>query len=76
MDKVSVLQVSNGQVINRYDNITTAARSVDGQVSHISECMRSVPHRNTAKGYEWTNSNEQSVTMRKTKNSDNTRHVP
>lgn len=68
MDKVSVLQVSNGQVINRYDNITTAARSVDGQVSHISECMRSVPHRNTHKGYEWRNSNEQSVTMGKTKN--------
>lgn len=68
MDKVSVLQVSNGQVINRYDNITTAARSVDGQVSHISECMRSVPHRNIHKGYEWRNSNEQSVTMGKTKN--------
>ena len=68
MDKVSVLQVSNGQVINRYDNITTAARSVDGQVSHISECMRSVPHRNTHKGYEWRNSNEQSVTVGKTKN--------
>lgn len=68
MDKVSVLQVSNGQVINRYDNITTAARSVDGQVSHISECMRSVPHRNTHKGYEWRNSNEQSITMGKTKN--------
>lgn len=68
MDKVSVLQVSNGQVINRYDDITTAARSVDDQVSHISECMRSVPHRNTHKGYEWRNSNEQSVTMGKTKN--------
>ena len=68
MDKVSVLQVRNGQVINRYDNITTAARSVDGQVSHISECMRSVPHRNTHKGYEWRNPNEQSVTMGKTKN--------
>lgn len=68
MDKVSVLQVSNGQVINRYDDITTAARSVDGQVSHISECMRSVPHRNTHKGYEWRDSNEQSVTMGKTKN--------
>lgn len=68
MDKVSVLQVSNGQVINRYDNITTAVKSVDGQVSHISECMRSVPHRNTHKGYEWRNSNEQSVTMGKTKN--------
>ena len=68
MDKVSVLQVRNGQVINRYDNITTAARSVDGQVSHISECMRSVPHRNTHKGYEWRNSNEQSITMGKTKN--------
>lgn len=68
MDKVSVLQVSNGQVINRYNDITTAARSVDGQVSHISECMRSVPHRNTHKGYEWRNSNEQSVTMGKTKN--------
>lgn len=68
MDKVNVLQVSNGQVINRYDDITTAARSVDGQVSHISECMRSVPHRNTHKGYEWRNSNEQSVTMGKTKN--------
>ena len=68
MDKVSVLQVRNGQVVNRYDNITTAARSVDGQVSHISECMRSVPHRNTHKGYEWRNSNEQSVTMGKTKN--------
>ena len=68
MDKVSVLQVSNGQVINRYDNITTAAKSVDGQVSHISECMRSLPHRNTHKGYEWRNSNEQSVTMGKTKN--------
>lgn len=68
MDKVSVLQISNGQVINRYDDITTAARSVDGQVSHISECMRSVPHRNTHKGYEWRDSNEQSVTMGKTKN--------
>lgn len=68
MDKVSVLQVRNGQVINRYDDMTTAARSVDGQVSHISECMRSVPHRNTHKGYEWRNSNEQSVTMGKTKN--------
>ena len=68
MDKVNVLQVRNGQVINRYDDITTAARSVDGQVSHISECMRSVPHRNTHKGYEWRNSNEQSVTMGKTKN--------
>lgn len=68
MDKVSVLQVSNGQVINRYDDITTAAKSVDGQVSHISECMRSVPHRNTHKGYEWRDSNEQSVTMGKTKN--------
>lgn len=68
MDRVSVLQVSNGQVVNKYDDITTAARSVDGQVSHISECMRSVPHRNTHKGYEWRNSNEQSVTMGKTKN--------
>ena len=68
MDKMSVLQVRNGQVINKYDDITTAARSVDGQVSHISECMRSVPHRNTHKGYEWRNSNEQSVTMGKTKN--------
>ena len=68
MDKVSVLQVRNGHVINRYDNITTAARSVDVQVSHISECMRSLPHRNTHKGYEWRNSNEQSVTMGKTKN--------
>ena len=68
MDKVSVLQVRNGQVINRYDDITTAARSVDGQVSHISECMMSVPHRNTHKGYEWRNSNELSVTMGKTKN--------
>lgn len=63
-----MLQVSNGQVINRYDDITTAAKSVDGQVSHISECMRSVPHRNTHKGYEWRDSNEQSVTMGKTKN--------
>lgn len=68
MDKVSVLQVSNGQVINRYNDIATAARSVDGQVSYISECMRSVPHRNTHKGYEWRNSNEQSVTMGETKN--------
>ena len=68
MDKVSVLQVRNGQVINRYNDITTAAKSVDGQISHISECMRSVPHRNTHKGYEWRNSNEQSVTMGKTKN--------
>ena len=68
MDKVSVLQVRNGRVINKYDDITTAARSVDGQISHISECMRSVPHRNTHKGYEWRNSNEQSVTMGKTKN--------
>lgn len=68
MDKVSVLQVSNGQVINRYNDITTAAKSVDGQVSHISECMRSVPHRNTHKGYEWRNSNEQSVTMGETEN--------
>lgn len=72
MDKVSVLQVSNGQVINKYDDITTAAKSVDGQVSHISECMRSVPHRNTHKGYEWRNSNEQSVTMGETKNQENT----
>lgn len=68
MDKMSVLQVRNGQVINKYDDITTAAKSVDGQVSHISECMRSVPHRNTHKGYEWRDSNEQSVTMGKTKN--------
>lgn len=68
MNKVSVLQVSNGQVINKYDDITTAARSVNGQVSHISECMRSIPHRNTHKGYEWRNSNEQSVTMGETKN--------
>lgn len=68
MDKVSVLQVSNGQIINKYDDITTAAKSVDGQVSHISECMRSVPHRNTHKGYEWRNSNEQSVTMGETEN--------
>lgn len=68
MNKVSVLQISNGQVINRYNDITTAAKSVNGQVSHISECMRSVPHRNTHKGYEWRNSNEQSVTMGKTKN--------
>lgn len=68
MDKVSVSQVSNGQVVNRYDDITTAAKSVDGQVSHISECMRSVPHRNTHKGYEWRNSNEQSVTMGETEN--------
>jgi hypothetical protein len=68
VNKVSVLQVSNGQVINRYNDITTAARSVNGQVSHISECMRSIPHRNTHKGYEWRNSNEQSVTMGKTKN--------
>lgn len=68
MDKVSVLQVSNGQVINKYDDITTAAKSVDGQVSHISECMRSVPHRNTHKGYEWRNSNEQSITMGETEN--------
>lgn len=68
MDKVSVLQVSNGQVINRYNDITTAARSVDGQVSHISECMRSIPHRNTHKGYKWRNSDEQSVTMGETKN--------
>ena len=68
MDKVSVLQVRNGQVINRYNDITTAAKSVDGQISHISECMRSMPHRNTHKGYEWRNSNEQSVTMGKTKN--------
>lgn len=68
MGKVSVLQVSNGQVINKYDDITTAARSVGGQVSHISECMRSVPHRNTHKGYEWRNSNEQSITVGKTKN--------
>ena len=65
---MSVLQIRNGQVINKYDDITTAAKSVDGQVSHISECMRSVPHRNTHKGYEWRNSNEQSVTMGKTKN--------
>jgi len=68
VNKVSVLQVSNGQVINKYDDITTAARSVNGQVSHISECMRSIPHRNTHKGYEWRNSNEQSVTMGETKN--------
>ena len=68
MDKVSVLQVRNGQVINRYNDITTAAKSVDGQISHISECMRSMPHRNTHKGYEWRNSNEQSVTMGETKN--------
>ena len=68
MDKVSVLQVSNGQVINKYNDITTAAKSVDGQVSHISECMRSVPHRNTHKGCEWRNSNEQSVTMGETEN--------
>lgn len=68
MDKVSVLQVSNGQAINKYNDITTAARSVDGQVSHISECMRSIPHRNTHKGYKWRNSDEQSVTMGETKN--------
>jgi len=36
VDKVSVLQVRNGQVINRYDDITTTARSVDGQsISYI-----------------------------------------
>ena len=69
-DRIKVVQVKDGEVINRYDDITTAAKSVDGQVSHISECMRSALHRNTHKGYEWRNDNdnEQSITMGKTKN--------
>lgn len=66
--KIRVVQVKDGEVVNRYDDITSAAREVNGQESHISECMRSIPHRNTHKGYEWRNDNEQSITMGKTKN--------
>lgn len=34
-----------------YQSLTDAARDVDGQVSHISECRNH--KRKTHKGYEW-----------------------
>lgn len=72
MNKIKVVQMKDGEVINRYDDITSAAKSVDGQVSHISECMRSIPYRNTHKGYEWRSSDETNSSLGKTKNKENT----
>jgi len=39
-------------------SVSEAANIVDGQSSHISECMHNVPHRNTHKGYTWRQANE------------------
>lgn len=53
MKKVKVIQILNGKIVGRYDSTYEAAEAVNGQESHISECMRNAPHRHTHKGYEW-----------------------
>ena len=53
MDKIKVAQYKNGRYIRKYNSLTEAARAVNGQEWHISECVNNIPHRNTHKGYEW-----------------------
>ena len=52
-NKIRVRQYLNGKFIKEYDSITDAAKAVNGQACHISECMRGVRRRHTHKGYEW-----------------------
>ena len=72
MKGIEVLQVLSGKIIAKYKDLHTAANAVDGQESHISECMRHIPHRNTHKGYEWRSSDETDSSLGKTKNKENT----
>lgn len=53
MKKVAVVGISNDGHTLRYESITDAARDVDGQASHISECIRNIEHHKTHKGYRW-----------------------
>lgn len=56
-----------------FDSLTSAANSVDGQASHISECINvdniKTHKRYHHKGYEWRASND---TVGETKNKENT----
>lgn len=53
MKKVAVVGISSDGHALRYKSITDAAKDVDGQASHISECMRNIEHHKTHKGYRW-----------------------
>lgn len=55
MVNVRVAQFKGGKFLREYNSVNEAAKSVNGQPSHISECMRHIPHRHTHKGYEWRN---------------------
>lgn len=69
MRKKKVAQFRDGELIKTYNDLSSAAVEVGGQQSHISECMRNVPHRHTHKGYEWRDTDdEQSITMGETEN--------
>lgn len=68
--RIKVAQFKDGKLVREYDGLNDAAKEIGGQQSHISECMRDIPHRHTHKGYEWRNVNddEQPVTMGETEN--------
>ena len=53
MKEIKVKQYKNGKYIRKYNSMAEAAKAVNGQEQHISECVNNIPHRNTHKGYEW-----------------------
>ena len=67
MKKIKIIQILNGKIVGRYNSACEAAEAVNGQESHISECIRNIPHRHTHKGYKWRSSDGISNAMGKAK---------
>ena len=67
MKKIETIQILNGKIVGRYGSACEAAKAVNGQESHISECMRNALHRHTHKGYKWRSSDGISDAMGKAK---------
>lgn len=50
----SIIQLTKeGKVIKSWENISTAARALGIERSHISKCAKGHKHHNTAGGYRW-----------------------
>jgi hypothetical protein len=67
--KIKIKQYKNGKCVGRYNSMTDAAKAVNGQESHISECINNVLYRHTHKGYEWRidYDSEQRIALEQTK---------
>lgn len=49
--KIAVIGVDKEGIPHEYTSMTDAAKDINGQTSHISECKNK--KRRTHKGYEW-----------------------